>query len=139
MLLKAYSGHKLNILSQVNRRLVHRSHTVDAPVLVQAGENHDLLLGTDLQTKLGFVLVSEEGAKFVDLLTGKDNNLARQSPGLAERAAVNTTGNTPQAGSGDAETVRQTHNHKPGVEGEMPFSVHPEVDESSRLATNTST
>ena len=63
VLLKAYSGHKLNILSQVTLRLTHGSKTVEAVVRVQEGATHELLLGTDLQSKLGFILVAEEGGR----------------------------------------------------------------------------
>ena len=53
VLLKAYSGHKLNILSQV--------------WMIPT----KLLLGTDLQSQLGFSLVAETGTTFNDLLTGE--------------------------------------------------------------------
>ena len=46
--LKAYSGHKLNIPSQVSLRLTHGSQTLEAVILVQEGASHELLLGTDL-------------------------------------------------------------------------------------------
>ena len=70
--LKAYSGHRLNILSQVNLSLTHGSRTIEAVVLVQEGAPHKLLLGTDLQPKLGFRLLVEEEASLTDLLTGEE-------------------------------------------------------------------
>lgn len=62
----------MNILSQVNLNLTHGSRTVKAAVLVQEGTPHELLLGTNLQSKLGFTLTAEKETKLVDLLTGKD-------------------------------------------------------------------
>ena len=72
VLLRAYSGHKLNIMAQVNLTLSHGSRTVDAVVLVQEGAPYNLLLGTDLQPKLGFTVMAEMGSKFTDLLTGEE-------------------------------------------------------------------
>ena len=60
ILLRAYSGHKLNIMVQVSLRLTHGSRTVEAMVLVQEGAPNEFLLGTDLQPKLGFALVAEK-------------------------------------------------------------------------------
>ena len=71
VLLKAYSGHKLNILSQVCLQLKHGSRTVKATVLVQEGAPTKLLLGTDLQSQLGFSLLAETGTTLTDLLTGE--------------------------------------------------------------------
>ena len=71
VLLKAYSGHKLNILSQVCLQLTHGSRTMEATVLVQEGALTNLLLGTDLQSRLGFSLVAETGTTLTDLLTGE--------------------------------------------------------------------
>ena len=71
VLLKAYSGHKLNILSQVALTLSHGNRTTDARVLVQEGAPTKFLLGTDLQSKLGFALIAEMGDTRTDLLTGK--------------------------------------------------------------------
>ena len=70
----------MNILSQVTLRLTHGSKTVEAVVLVQEGAPHELLLGTDLQSKLGFILVAEEETKLIDLLTGEDCSAKEFAP-----------------------------------------------------------
>ena len=72
--LKAYSGHQLDIQYQVRVELTHGDRTLDTVVLVQEGAPHDLLLGTDLQPKLGFALVAADGTKLTDLLTGKEHS-----------------------------------------------------------------
>ena len=64
--LKGYRGQRVDIISQVPLSLSRNDCTVDAVVLVQKKPPHKLLLGTDLQSKLGFALVV--GRKF-DLLT----------------------------------------------------------------------
>ena len=70
--LSAYGGHRLDILCQICVRLSQGDQTGEGPVLVQQGAPNDLLLGTDFQSQLGFVLVLETPAKFVDLLTGEE-------------------------------------------------------------------
>ena len=87
VLLKAYSGHKLNIISEVSLRLTHGSRTVEVVVLVQEGVPHELLLGTDVQSKLGFALVAEEETKLVDLLTGQEKDFAQRNPSSAGGAS----------------------------------------------------
>lgn len=68
--LRAYSGHKLNIMSQLDLTFSYVSRTTDATVLVQDRAPHNLLLRTDLHSKLGFTLVAEVIEKTTDLLTG---------------------------------------------------------------------
>ena len=68
--LKAYSGHRLDILCQVCLKLSHSDR--GATVLVQEGAPNKQLLGTDVQPKLGFALVAETAGKLVDLLTGEE-------------------------------------------------------------------
>lgn len=71
--LKNYGGQKLDITAQTTLELSQGNHQVEAVVLVQEGAPNDLLLGTDLQTKLGFSLVQEKSdGVIVDLLTGKE-------------------------------------------------------------------
>ena len=127
VLLKAYSGHKLDITSQVNLQLTHGSHIVEATVLVQAKAPHELLLGTDLQTKLGFALVSEEGTKFVDLLTGGVKSLAPRVSSSAGGAATVLNKDTPLRVGDNTDVVMHDHNQE-----SLPFSVHPEIDDNSK-------
>ena len=49
-------------------------YSTDAVVLVQKGAPYDLLLGTDVQSKLGFALLMKKLDKPVDLLTGRSPN-----------------------------------------------------------------
>ena len=139
VLLKAYRGHKLNILSQVSSRLTRRSWTVEAVVLVQEGALHELLLGTDLQSKLGFALVAEE-MKLVDLLNGQEKDFARRSPSSAGGASQSPKSPSsvegPTDDSSGAGCTLQTSGENVGVasSGELtdeeptPFGIHLEVD-----------
>ena len=52
VMLKAYSGHQLDVCYQVHVRLARGGKSTGAVILVQEGALHDLLLGTDLQPKL---------------------------------------------------------------------------------------
>ena len=72
VLLKAYSGHQLDMMPQVCLKLSHGNQTLEATVLVQDNAPNTLLLGTDLQSKLGFALVADTGTKLTDLLTGTE-------------------------------------------------------------------
>ena len=73
--LRNYGGDSLNIISQTKLNLSQGSRAVDATVLVQKGAPHNLLMGTDVQSKLGFALVLETAEKTVDLLTGKESRV----------------------------------------------------------------
>ena len=72
MMLKAYSGHQLDVCYQVHVRLARGGQSTGAVILMQEGAPHDHLLGTDLQLKLGFTLVAAEGTKLTDLITGEE-------------------------------------------------------------------
>ena len=161
VLLKAYSGHKLNIISEVSLRLTHGSRTVEVVVLVQEGAPHELLLGTDVQSKLGFALVVEEETKLVDLLTGQEKDFAQRNPSSAGGASQSpqtpssaggasqspqgpSAAEGPTDDSSDAGCTLQTSGEDLGVatseeltdEEPTPFSLHPEVDnleEDSKL------
>ena len=67
VLVKAYSGHQLDIMAQLS----HGNQMLEPTVLVQDAPN-TLFLGTDLQSKLGFALVADTGTKLTDLLTGAE-------------------------------------------------------------------
>jgi len=58
--LKSYGGHSVDILSQIPLQLKLKGKCVDAVVLVQKGAPNQLLLGTDVQSRLGMALVVEE-------------------------------------------------------------------------------
>jgi hypothetical protein len=111
--LKAYSGHKLDIQYQVCVELTHGNRTIETVVLAQEGAPHDLLLGTDLQTKLGFALVAEDGSKLTDLLTGEEHSCWR---GTTSGSCGDSPGQEPAVGS------RRTG--KTGDRKERPDQVH---------------
>ena len=59
--LRSYGGDKLAIVSQVRCELCRGSHVVEAVLQVQEGAPVDLLIGTDVLTRLEFGLVRQEG------------------------------------------------------------------------------
>ena len=58
--LRSYSGEALPIVKKAHVRLSHGRYTVDACVQVQMNAPVQVLLGTDLQPRLGFHLVDTE-------------------------------------------------------------------------------
>jgi hypothetical protein len=63
--LKSYGGHRVDILSQIPLQMKLDNKCAEAVVLVQKEAPNQLLLGTDVQPKLGIALVVKE----IDLLT----------------------------------------------------------------------
>ena len=61
-------GDCLNIVAQIPDTITQSEQQAEAIVLVQKGAPHSLLLGTDLQPKLGLSLVLESQGKRMDLL-----------------------------------------------------------------------
>jgi hypothetical protein len=55
--LKSYSGQNLLIVKQVRAKLSHGSYSIEAYIQVQKDTPVELLLGTDLQPQLGFLLL----------------------------------------------------------------------------------
>ena len=68
--LSTYSRRRLDILVETHLRLSQGGQTVEAPVLVRKDAPNPLLLGTDLQSQLGFALVMISPQARVDLLSG---------------------------------------------------------------------
>ena len=91
--LTAYGGQALDILSQIPLRLSQGEQTVEGVVLVQKDAPNDLLLGTDLQSKLGFALLMDTAEQRVDLL-GQRGPLSTHSGATSETQS----GATPQTG-----------------------------------------
>ena len=58
--LSSYRGKHLELTAQTKVRLSQGKHSTDAVVLVQRGAPNELLLGTDLQPRLGFSLTVDE-------------------------------------------------------------------------------
>lgn len=84
--LRDYGGGELDIVSQIRCRISRRSYTVDGVVHVQKDAPIDLLLGTDLQPYLGFILME------CNELVQPANLLPLQSPdGLPSAGTVKET------------------------------------------------
>ena len=88
VVLKAYGGQPLDILSQVRLTLSLGDRALDTTVLVQKGAPNQLLLGTDVQPKLGFALVVETEAAMKDLLTGEEHQEDQESVTPARPQAI---------------------------------------------------
>ena len=58
--LQNYGGDKLSIVRQLTAVITRKDHSCEATVLVQKDAPLDLLLGTDLQAKLGFLFLQTE-------------------------------------------------------------------------------
>ena len=72
VMLKSYSGDALNVVAQLPMTLGQGDQKVSSVVLIQKGAPHDLLIGTDLQPALGFVLtVRKSGNQETVLLGGR--------------------------------------------------------------------
>ena len=89
VMLKSYSGDALNVVAQLPMTLGQGDQEVSSIVLIQKGAPHDLLIGTDLQPALGFVLTvrksgSQEtvllGSRKHDPLQSGDTEGSRKSP-----------------------------------------------------------
>ena len=122
MMLKAYSGHQLDVCYQVHVSLARGGQSTQAMILLQEGAPHDLLLGTDLQPKLGFALVAAEGTKLTDLITGEE------CPHLTREQG------TVKAGGG-----HQAPLPGPGGDGEVPHGRTRSLKRTAELSQRTST
>ena len=72
--LTSYGGHGVDIVAQIPLRLKLSNKCTDAVVLVQKGAPNQLLLGTDVQPRLGIALIVQE----YDLLAHKKHGPPRQ-------------------------------------------------------------
>ena len=81
--LQSYGGGELNIVSQMMAPLSKGEHRQEGVVQVQKGAPMDLLIGTDVQPKLGFLFLEtkqKETAATTDLLSGKAWSLSESEP-----------------------------------------------------------
>ena len=70
--LRNYGGGELNIVRQMTVVIERGDHKCQAVVLIQKGAPLDLLLGTDLHSNLGFLLLKTGSSGMaVDLLQGE--------------------------------------------------------------------
>ena len=70
----------MNIIAQTPLHLCQGKYAVEATVLVQKGAPNELLLGTDVLSKLGFVLAMETPERVVNLLGGKSLEINLEDP-----------------------------------------------------------
>ena len=68
LVLRNYGGGELNVIKQMTATIRRGEHECETTVLVQKGSPLDLLVGTDVQPLLGFLVLQTEGAKAVDIL-----------------------------------------------------------------------
>ena len=79
---------------------------MDVTVLAQKGAPNNLLLGTDVQSQLGFSLVMKKSeAQAVDLLNGRECSLPKEAPGLSQAQAKEPESETLETGDDIATGV----------------------------------
>ena len=70
--MRNFGGGEVNIIGQVTVSIFRGEHYCQAVMLIQKGIQLEVLLGTDLLTKLEFSLVQkEDNGDATDLLTGQ--------------------------------------------------------------------
>ena len=79
VMLKSYSGDALNVVAQLPMTLGQGDQEVSSIVLIQKGAPHDLLIGTDLQPALGFVLTVRKSGSQETVLLGSRKHDPLQS------------------------------------------------------------
>ena len=85
VILRNYSGQRLELVAQIVLTIKQGECCDTVPVLVQKNAPHDLLLGTDTQSLLGFSLcVATDKNQAVDLLN-KEQSSQGTTPQLKER------------------------------------------------------
>jgi hypothetical protein len=97
--LKSYGGQELDMTSQVSLSVSRDENKVTATVLVQSDAPYQLLLGTDLQSELGFAMVTKQPSGTVDLLTGKEFPLDDRRGEPVEKKSEELPGDQPTGGS----------------------------------------
>ena len=95
--LKNYGGHQLHFIAQIELTLTRGERRFTSTVLVKKGAPNDLLLGTDVQPKLGLTVVTkDDGGGLTDLFSGRRTLPQSQvhdqqtSPEESKRSAVST-------------------------------------------------
>ena len=78
LVLRNYGGGELNVIKQMTATIRRGEHECETTVLVQKGAPLDLLVGTDVQPLLGFLVLQTEGAEAVDILKKESWALTKQ-------------------------------------------------------------
>ena len=68
VLLKSYGGQELPLVGQIKVTLARSNYTVEATIQVQKDAPVTLLVGTDLQSQLGFMFLAQDGGQTSYLL-----------------------------------------------------------------------
>ena len=79
VMLKSYSGDALNIVAQLPLILGQGDQEVSSTILIQKDAPHDLLIGTDLQPALGYVLTVKKSGNLETVLLGDRKNSILQN------------------------------------------------------------
>ena len=97
--LKNYGGHQLHFIAQIELTLTRGERRSTSTVLVRKGAPNDLLLGTDVQPKLGLTVVTkDDDGGLTDLFSGQRTlpqgrvRDQRTSPEESKPSAVSTDG-----------------------------------------------
>ena len=87
-----YGGDELKAVRQLTATISREGHTCTATVLVQKDAPFDLLLGTDLQTQLGFLFLQKKtNGTSVDLLQKRNGQIMDQRRNQCHRLAARAT------------------------------------------------
>ena len=87
-----YGGDELKAVRQLTATISREGHTCTATVLVQKDAPFDLLLGTDLQTQLGFLFLQKKtNGTAVDLLQKRNGQIMDQRRNQCHRLAARAT------------------------------------------------
>ena len=79
--LKSYGGFQLHFMAQIELLLTRGNYQAKVTALVRKDAPNDLLIGTDVQPKLGFaLLVKEEDGGAIDLFSGQEASLCGSPP-----------------------------------------------------------
>ena len=105
--LKSYGGQRLSVIAQISLCLTQGQSSTNATVLVQKGPLNDLLLGTDVQPRLGFAMVMKKARSTLDLFSGSewecgDDQTIKETPTGQAQTSVVGLGRCSSGGGGCA-------------------------------------
>ena len=96
--LKSYGGEKLNTVCQIKVAISHGEHSAECVVQVQKGAPADLLLGTDVHSRLGIlVLACDSDNSATDLLSNQCWSKKTEPDNVVEEPTI--TNVEPQEGT----------------------------------------
>ena len=92
--LKSYGGQRLSVIAQISLCLTQDQFSTNVTVLAQKEAPNDLLLGTDVQPRLGLSMVMKKAGSTLDLFSGTelecgDDQRIKETPmGRAQTSVV---------------------------------------------------